>query len=117
MLKPRGSPDSAALTVPRSVSCAELSCVSASGTQQSMADARGESRTLMGLPPTDFESVASAIPPLGPSGRNLVDREGPPHLRPYACARDAADYAARRGPDENSGENIEALKVGTGLFR
>ena len=71
----------------------------------------------MGLPPTDFESVASAIPPLGPSGRNLVDREGTPHLRPYACARDAADYAARRGPDEDSGENIEALIVGTGLFR
>ena len=28
-------------------------------------NARGESRTRTGLPPTDFESVASAIPPLG----------------------------------------------------
>ena len=28
--------------------------------------ARGESRTRTGLPPVDFESTASAIPPLGP---------------------------------------------------
>src|SRR5438874_2240777 len=30
------------------------------------SSARGESRTLTGLPPGDFESPASAIPPLGP---------------------------------------------------
>jgi hypothetical protein len=30
--------------------------------------ARGESRTRTGLPPVDFESTASAIPPLGPGG-------------------------------------------------
>src|SRR2546428_9093229 len=36
-----------------------------SGMRSNMEDARGESRTLMGLPRTDFESVASAIPPLG----------------------------------------------------
>src|SRR5262249_14503503 len=29
--------------------------------------ARGESRTRTGLPPADFESAASAIPPLGPA--------------------------------------------------
>jgi hypothetical protein len=29
--------------------------------------ARGEIRTRMGLPPVDFESTASAVPPLGPS--------------------------------------------------
>ncbi len=36
--------------------------------------ARGESRTLTGLPPGDFESPASAIPPLGPEllGLNLA---------------------------------------------
>src|SRR2546423_3807221 len=33
--------------------------------------ARGESRTLTGLPPGDFESPASAIPPLGPRS-NIV---------------------------------------------
>src|SRR5437016_9163868 len=33
------------------------------------SSARGESRTLTGLPPGDFESPASAIPPLGPAGR------------------------------------------------
>src|SRR6266571_5465139 len=71
MLKPRGSPDSAAMTVPRRVVWAEVSCVNASSTQHNMPDARGESRTLMGLPPTDFEYVASAIPPLGPRGGNI----------------------------------------------
>ena len=30
-------------------------------------NARGESRTRTGLPPADFESAASAIPPLGPA--------------------------------------------------
>ena len=29
------------------------------------SSARGESRTRTGLPPADFESAASAIPPLG----------------------------------------------------
>src|SRR5438552_18574870 len=65
MLRPRGSPDSAATTVPWSVGWAEPNGMSANGTKQNNIDARGESRTLMGLPPTDFESVASAIPPLG----------------------------------------------------
>src|SRR2546429_439700 len=35
------------------------------------SSARGESRTLTGLPPGDFESPASAIPPLGPRS-NIV---------------------------------------------
>src|SRR6266576_4069157 len=42
------------------------------GPEPSHQDARGESRTLMGLPPTDFESVASAIPPLGPGSRGEI---------------------------------------------
>src|SRR6476646_6846180 len=33
--------------------------------QSARFDARGESRTRTGLPPADFESAASAIPPLG----------------------------------------------------
>src|SRR5438876_192176 len=110
MLKPSGSPDSAATTRPRSEGCcAAASCVNATETHHSMADARGESRTLMGLPPTDFESVASAIPPLGLGERNLADRHRTPHLRPHARARSAAHYTARRSPDENSGESIDAL--------
>ena len=35
------------------------------------ANARGESRTRTGLPPVDFESTASAIPPLGRAGKIL----------------------------------------------
>src|SRR2546423_8584108 len=35
------------------------------------SSARGESRTLTGLPPGDFESPASAIPPLGRATREL----------------------------------------------
>jgi hypothetical protein len=37
--------------------------------------ARGEIRTRTGLPPVDFESTASAVPPLGPSG-NIAPVEG-----------------------------------------
>src|SRR2546422_301147 len=53
-------------SVPRSEGC----CATARSalhahSSPTRTDARGESRTLMGLPPTDFESVASAIPPLG----------------------------------------------------
>src|SRR2546428_13961905 len=76
-------------------------------------NARGESRTLMGLPPTDFESVASAIPPLGLGGRNLVDREGAPHLRPYACARAAAHYAPPRRPPRNTRAKLGGPVRGT----
>src|SRR5882762_9021103 len=39
-------------------------CLVVSITRRSLS-ARGESRTLTGLPPGDFESPASAIPPLG----------------------------------------------------
>src|SRR5204863_9962279 len=66
MLKLSGSPDSALTTVPRSdACCAVASGAYSRGISNITTDARGESRTLMGLPPTDFESVASAIPPLG----------------------------------------------------
>ncbi len=48
--------------------------------------ARGESRTRTGLPPVDFESTASAVPPLGPGGKisRIVarrKRSGPPAIR------------------------------------
>src|ERR1043166_4338200 len=36
------------------------------GEEEEHSYARGESRTLTGLPPGDFESPASALPPLGP---------------------------------------------------
>src|SRR5437773_910437 len=75
MLKPSGSPDSTATTRPRSEGCcAAASCVHVTETHQSMADARGESRTLMGLPPTDFESVASSqAGRVGGHARNYAD--------------------------------------------
>src|SRR5439155_7105689 len=42
-----------------------------------LLSARGESRTLMGLPPPDFESGASAIPPLGlDAGTQLTAAHG-----------------------------------------
>src|SRR3989475_9964363 len=67
MRKLSGRPVSALTTEPRRAGCwAAASCAVASSSRCVIADARGESRTLMGLPPTDFESVASAIPPLGP---------------------------------------------------
>src|SRR6266516_5241833 len=51
MLKPSGSPDSAATTRPRSEGCcAAENCANVNETHQSMADTRGESRTLTGLP-------------------------------------------------------------------
>ena len=36
-------------------------------------DARGEIRTRTGLPPVDFESTASAVPPLGLGRKGLPD--------------------------------------------
>src|SRR5207253_10263502 len=81
MLKPSGSLVSAPRTTPRRVieacggRCAAEGRAHTSSEEMASAVhlmrsiigyARGESRTLMGLPPTDFESVASAIPPLGP---------------------------------------------------
>ena len=45
--------------------------------------ARGESRTLTGLPPGDFESPASAIPPLG-RGRGIYCAPSPAASRPAA---------------------------------
>src|SRR2546429_5090254 len=83
MLKPSGSLVSAPRTTPRRVievcggRCAAEGRAHTSSEEMASAVhlmrsiigyARGESRTLMGLPPTDFESVASAIPPLGPGG-------------------------------------------------
>src|SRR5882762_4334329 len=49
-------------------------CLVVSITRRSLS-ARGESRTLTGLPPGDFESPASAIPPLG---RSLLFRRNYP---------------------------------------
>src|SRR5439155_18103136 len=84
MLKPSGSLVSAPRTTPRSVievcggRCAAEGWAHTSSEEMASAVhlmrsiigyARGESRTLMGLPPTDFESVASAIPPLGPGAK------------------------------------------------
>ena len=45
-----------------------------------IVNARGESRTRTGLPPADFESAASAIPPLG-RGRNIHAGGGRPAHR------------------------------------
>src|SRR3989449_4042052 len=51
--------------------------------------ARGESRTHTGLPPGDFESPASAIPPLGRVLRepNLSRRAAAPHMSPRGVSR------------------------------
>src|SRR5439155_1124829 len=78
-------------------------------------DARGESRTLMGLPPTDFESVASAIPPLGRVAeykaralRSRLQRDLAPDLRARAGAYCAADQCAGRTPHRDSQEDAGA---------
>src|SRR5262245_45579240 len=66
MVRLRDSRVSALTTVPRSEGCwAEATDAQTSQRSHLIADARGESRTLTGLPPGDFESPASAIPPLG----------------------------------------------------
>src|SRR5207247_4095246 len=73
MLKPSGYPVSALTTVPRrDGSCAAASWIHARQRSHVIADARGERRTRMGSPPTDFESVASAIPPLGLARGTIV---------------------------------------------
>ncbi len=46
------------------------------------ANARGESRTRTGLPPADFESAASAIPPLGPERKSSGSRRDNPDRPP-----------------------------------
>src|SRR5204863_5892396 len=43
------------------------------GSGKHVRHARGASRTRTGLPPVDFESTASAIPPLGPRGNFSPD--------------------------------------------
>src|SRR2546430_3194762 len=108
MLKPSGSLVSAPRTTPRRVieacggRCAAEGRAHTSSEEMASAVhlmrsiigyARGESRTLMGLPPTDFESVASAIPPLGPAAK--YSRGGWPRCLVVALARQAAATQTR----------------------
>src|SRR5438093_12934875 len=84
----RGWPGLAHVSLGSSVTrgAADRADAAAVRTNRLVRYARGESRTLTGLPPGDFESPASAIPPLGRASRSSVGRSArrPPALR--ACA-------------------------------
>src|SRR6267143_3717452 len=103
MLKPSGWPVSALTTVPRMEGCCAARCVANTDTTHTRADARGESRTLMGLPPTDFESVASAIPPLGPFSAREIYLQ----IKPAAATGQRVAAAA--------GRNLLVRYLGGGL--
>ncbi len=60
----------------------------ASTLHRSLQHARGESRTRTGLPPADFESAASAIPPLG----RAAEYHGPrPGMQVFELLRSAGN--------------------------
>src|SRR5205809_994319 len=59
--------------------------------QRVPSGARGESRTLTGLPPGDFESPASAIPPLGRVFARTNLAAGAAQRHPHGCPSATAD--------------------------
>ncbi len=69
--------------------------------------ARGESRTRTRLPSADFESAASAIPPLGPAGNIVGARR-----RRKATARNGLEVSMEKGEDYGHG-SFASLRMTT----